>query len=280
MNPQNEMTTATDTPQRSGLVPLLHRLVFISFLICTALWCGCLLGIFPTGAIRWTEPLLPLLALATTLMTLARNLPVQNVITAAVLISLFAGIVQIVGEKTGIPFGPYYYTDNFGPALFGLLPWPAPIIWVVAMLNSRGIARLIMRPWRKMGKYGFWVIGLTCVIMVIFDLGLEPFGTRVSHYWAWRAPKTVPAWYAAPWVNFLGWAVTALLILVFVTPWLINKNRGSSKAPRDYQPLIVWLCLSLLFAAGDAGQGLWWAAGFTLAASAIVTIFALRGARW
>jgi hypothetical protein len=131
-----------------------------------------------------------------------------------------------------------------------------------------------------MGKYGFWVIGLTCLLMVIFDFGLEPFATRVNHYWVWRAPKTVPAWYDAPWVNFLGLAVTALLILAFTTPWLINKNKSSDKTPVDFLPLGVWLSLNLLLAVGNATHQLWWAVGFTLAASFVVALFAWRGARW
>jgi hypothetical protein len=50
-----------------------------------------------------------------------------------------------------------------------------PFIWAVAVLNSRGVARLILRPWRKTTKYGLWVIGLACVLTVIFDFNLEPF---------------------------------------------------------------------------------------------------------
>lgn len=210
---------------------------------------------------------------------MARTLPAQNVLLAATLIAVISGIVETINAKTGIPFGPLVYTDNLGPELFGALPWPIPLIWVVVILNSRGVARLILRPWRKMGKYGFWVIGLTSLLSVILDLGLEPFASRVNHYWIWHVPGNVLAWYNAPWVNFVSWATTTLLILAFTTPWLINKKHIKN-APPDYHPLILWLLLNLLLATGNAAHHLWLATGFTIVASVIATIFAWRGARW
>lgn len=273
------MTNPTPSPRRFGATKILHRLLFCCFLITLAAWLGSLLHFPLPGPVHWAEALLPILALATTLMAMARSLPAQNVILAATLIALISGIVETISAKTGIPFGPLVYTDSLGPELFGALPWPIPLLWVVIILNSRGVARLILRPWRKIGKYGFWVIGLTCLLSVVFDLGLEPFATKVNHYWIWRVPATVLTWYTAPWVNFVGWATTTLLILAFTTPWLINKKHIKN-APPDYHPLIVWLLLNLLLATGNATHHLWLAASFSLAASAVITIFAWRGARW
>ena len=227
---------------------------------------------------RWVGGLFLALATATTLVALARRLPAQNVVLAAVLIGFIASVVQAVGATTGIPFGAFIYTNNFGPLLFDTLPCLIPLIWIVAIINSRGVARLILRPWRKTKSYGFRVIGLACLLTMLLDFGLEPFAAKLNRFWIWQTPKTVLAWYTAPWTNFFGWATTALLILAFATPWFINKK--SAGQPPDYHPLMVWLSLILLFAAGTAGHQLWWAAGFSLLAGLIVTIFALRGARW
>jgi uncharacterized membrane protein len=273
------MTPPTEKSRGPAPIQFLHLFLFLGFLVSLAAWLGSLLHFPFFRDARWAEDLFPILALATTLMTMGRSLPAQNVILAATLIAVISGIVETISAKTGIPFGPLVYTDNLGPELFGTLPWPIPVIWVVVILNSRGVARLILRPWRKMGKYGFWVIGLTCLLSVILDLGFEPFAARVNHYWIWHVPNTVLAWYTAPWVNFVGWATTTLLILAFTTPWLINKKQFKN-APRDYYPLIVWLLLNLLLATGNAAHHLWWAAGFSLVASIIVATFAWRGARW
>jgi len=273
------VTPATEAPSKPGAAQFLHRFLFLCLLACLTAWLGSLLHFPLMGSARWAEALFPIFALATTLTAMARSLPAQNVLLATTLIAVISGIVEFISVKTGIPFGPLVYTEKFGPQLFGTLPWPIPFIWVVTILNSRGVARLILRPWRKMGKYGFWVIGATCLLCVILDFGLEPFATTVNRYWIWHAPDSVPAWYTAPWVTFVAWATTTLLILAFTTPWLINK-RHIKNAPPDYHPLIIWLLLNLLLAVGDATHHLWWAAGFSVAASIVITIFACRGARW
>lgn len=227
---------------------------------------------------HWAEELFLVLGCATTLVSLARRLPVQNVLAAAGVITSVAGIIEIVGASTGIPFGPRIYTDKLGERLFNELPWPVLLLWVVVIINSRGVARLILRPWRKTTFYGFWVIGLTCVLAVIFDLDLEPFATQVRRYWLWHAPKTVWNWHSAPWVNFLGWFVTALAALGFTTPWLLYKQ--PVKQPTDYHPLILWVLLNLFFLTGCAMRQMWPAVTLNLAANGVVILYAVRGARW
>ncbi len=272
--------TPKENAQPSSIAGVLHLPLFVLFLL---LWLG-VMGLtlalnFPLPASwRWAQGLFLALATATTLVALARRLPAQNVAVAAVLVAFIAGVVQAVGTTTGIPFGAFAYTNNFGPLLFDTLPLCVPLLWIVAIINSRGVARLILRPWRKTKSYGFRVIGLTCLLTVLLDFGLEPFAARVNRFWIWQTPKTVLAWHSAPWVNFFGWVVTTLLILAFATPWFINKK--SVGQPPDYHPLIVWLSLILLFATGTASHQLWWSATFSLLTGAIVALFALRGARW
>ena len=103
---------------------------------------------------------------------LARQLPLQNVLLAAFVIGLMGGAVQALGVTMGIPFGPFLFGAEAGPQLFETLPWTMPLIWIVAILNSRGVARLILRPWRKIRSYGFWLIGLTALLTLLFDLAL------------------------------------------------------------------------------------------------------------
>jgi putative membrane protein len=220
----------------------------------------------------------PVLALAATLLALARTLPAQNILAVAVLMAFVFSIADIINVKSGIPFGARIYTDALGPQLFGL-PWSVPFVWTAAILNSRGVARLILRPWRKTGKYGLWVIALAALLTVIFDFNLEPFASAVSSWWIWQMPKSVPAWQTAPWINFFGLAVVTLIILAFTTPWLINKNRTRS-GPPDYHPLLLWLLLNLLPALADATHRLWLPAALAVILATLATIFALRGARW
>jgi len=226
----------------------------------------------------WPEALLLLLATASTISALARQLPLQNVLLAAGLIALMGGAAHMLGETTSLPFGPFVFGPEAGSKLFKTLPWTLPLIWVVAILNSRGVARLILRPWRKIRTYGFWLMGLTAVLTVLFDLALDPFAARVKHYWLWTPTKFPVTWQGAPLVNFLSWAAVSLLILAFVTPALINKN-PVRRAP-DFHPLAAWLGAILLFGLASASHGIWPAVALDGATIALVTTFAVRGGKW
>jgi uncharacterized membrane protein len=263
----------------SGWTPKVHRALLGLFLLqFTLVWARLWLPVPPLGNARWPDGFLLVLMTATVIASLTRQLPGQNVMLASVIIAFIAGAVQSIGALTAIPFGPYVYTDRFGQQLFYPLPWAVPLVWIAVIFASRGVARLILRPWHNTPTYGFRLIGLTTALVVLLDIGLEPFATRVKHYWFWNPTKLNFDWYGAPGVNFLGWAATTLLILAFVTPSLINKKPGPQPPP-DFVPLVVWLLINLLFATGAAVHHLWTALGLICAYGVVVIVFALRGAR-
>lgn len=232
------------------------------------------------GKPGWPDALLLFTATLATLAALARHLPVQNTLLAAAIIALIGSGAHSLGAATAMPFGPFNYTTEAGPRLLDILAWPMPFIWVVAVLNSRGVARLILRPWRKLRTYGFWLIGTTVALTVLFDGGLEPFAAVVKRYWLWQPTRLPITWGGAAVTNFLGWLLTALLIMAFAAPALIDKRaRPIHRAP-DYHPLGVWLLAMLLFATGAALRELWLPVGFCAVTSVVVAVFAVRGARW
>lgn len=263
----------------STTVGLWHKPVFIVFLLVWAVnWLLLLLRIELSVEARWLEAMLPLATAATTLLALGRRLPFQNVLMAAVLIcGLSAGIIAVCA-LSGVPFGPVVYNGDHGELVFGVVPWHLPLLWLALIINGRGVARLIMRPWRKTNYYGYWVIVLTGLLVVVFDLGLEPFAVQVKGWWVWLSGKTVLSWHSAPWVNFLGWFASAVAIMALTITWLINKR--PVKQPMDYQPVAVWLLLNLWVATGNAVQGLWLSVAVMAAGNAVAAIYAVRGARW
>ena len=230
------------------------------------------------GGAKWSETAFLLLAALTSLLSLARRLPLQNVAALSLVISVISAAVLAISSLSGIPFGPCTYSELLGGKLFDVLPWSLPVVWLVVLINARGVARLILRPWRKTPAYGLWIIGITAALAVWFDLALEPVAVYVKEYWVWRSAKSIPAWYTAPWINSLGWLVTALAILAFATPWFIVKQPVKSTV--DWHPLMVWLTLNSWLAAGNALHQLRPAAVISLAGGAIVAWLAARGARW
>src|SRR5258707_7573216 len=80
-----------------------HLVLFVLFLVLFALvWLRLWPAIPLFGEARWPEGLLLVLATATTLGSLARRLPLQNVMLTASIIVIIAGAVQTFGALTAI----------------------------------------------------------------------------------------------------------------------------------------------------------------------------------
>ena len=221
------------------------------------------------------------LAAVASVAGLARQLPLQNVLPTALIAALIGGLAHGLSSNSNfsIPFGPITFSPPAGEKIFNFVPWSIPLLWVIAIFNARGVGRLILRPWRKVKNYGYWLIGLTAALATAFDLALEPYAWYVKHFWFWQRTKIPFTWEGAALLNFVGWAFVSLLIMMFATPSLIRKQPGKSSSP-DIQPLALWLGALILFATGSAGAGLWWPVGVDAAIAAVTTVFAVRGVKW
>jgi len=238
-----------------------------------------ILELLAPGRFSWLDAATIALAAAVSVVALNRQLPLQNVVSAAFITALIGGAAHGFSSQASIPLGPVVFNSHAGPQLFNLVPWTVPLLWVAAIFTARGVGRLILRPWRKVKNYGYWLIACTAVLAVAFDFALEPFAWHARHLWLWQPTKLAVSWQGAPLLNFLGWGFIALFILMFITPSLIRKQPGSSSAP-DYHPLAVWLGALLLFAVGSAGVGLWWAFGVDAGIATVTATLAVRGATW
>lgn len=219
-----------------------------------------------------------LLATGSTLVNLAARLSPQNVLVVAPLTALFAWVVESINVRSGVPFGARVFTEELGGPVLWKVPWLVPLVWLVMIINSRGVARLLLRPFRRATYYGFWLIGVTSLLTALFDFGLEPFAGTVRAYWRWQTAAGTPAWHGAPWAGFLGWTTAAIILLGFTTPWFITKRPVPQ--PLDFHPLAIWALLQLNFAAGCAAHRLWAGA---IAASVLgigVSAAALWSVRW
>jgi uncharacterized membrane protein len=220
-----------------------------------------------------------LAATGSTLTSLWRRLPLQNVLTVAFGIAVISGGLSALGAKTGLPFGPFILGAGIGPIFYKVLTWATPLIWVIVVLNSRGVARLILRPWRKNKTYGYKLIGLTALLVLLFNVAFDPFASRVKHCWVWLPSALKLTWQDAPLVNFFTWAAVTLLILLVLAPWLVVKKPGQKRGA-DFYPFGIWLGGLLLFGIGCAAHGIWLPVFADVVIGVGVTIFAIRGAMW
>jgi uncharacterized membrane protein len=233
----------------------------------------------PVNFTGWLDMVFIVLATASILASVWRQLPLQNVLLAALGIAVIGGGFSALGARTDLPFGPFLYASGIGPLIFKMLPWVMPLIWVVIVLNSRGVARLILRPWRKNKTYGFRVIGLTAVLVLLFDVALEPFASRVKDYWHWMPTKLPLTWMGAPIINFVAWGLITVLILLFTMPVLIVKKPRPKSGP-DYYPLCAWLGAIALCGIGCAAKAIWPPVIADAVIGIAAAIFAIRGAMW
>ena len=80
-------------------------------LVLTGLWWP----LYLPGKPGWPGAVLLLLAAAGTIASLARHLPLQNILFAALVIALASGAAIWLDLKTGIPFGQFTVGDIAGP---------------------------------------------------------------------------------------------------------------------------------------------------------------------
>ena len=227
----------------------------------------------------WLDVAVIMVAAVAALAALSRQLPLQNIFPAALITAALGGAVHGFSARTAIPLGPVVFNSPAGAQIFNAVPWTVPLLWIAVLFNARGVGRLILRPWRKTKRYGYWLIGLTSLLVVAFDFALEPWAWHVKHLWLWEPTKLALNWHGASVLNFLGWGLTTLLILLLITPSLIKKQPGRSSAP-DFHPLFVWLGALLIFAAGSVSAGLWWSVAADAMIAGVTGFFAVRGAKW
>ncbi len=129
---------------------------------------------------------------------------------------------EVVGVRTGRPFGHYAYTDRWWPTFpigDGLrFPLQVPFAWVLVVLASFALATRLMTRWPSAIVGG--------MIAALVDLPMEPVMTRVLGYWTWLQPGALPG--GAPVENLCGWWGTAtlgcLFLLVAIQPKRIESN--------------------------------------------------------
>ncbi len=172
------------------------------------------------------------LGTAATIAWLARVLPLQNLLLAAALIaglSLGADLLSIrIGIRPPMEDGPA------GEHTFRFLCAIAPVR-VFEILNSRGLARLVVRRREPGSRQGIWVLACTVLLSVLFESTFQGFAAA-NALWPWST--VAPAM----------WPLVALVIAALITPVLINKKPGGVPE-RESTALLLWLLGSTFFLA-------------------------------
>ncbi len=256
-----------------------NKLIWPHHLILTLTFAAAAGTLFhPAGTVNGLDALLLLLATAASISALARRLPLQSILFAAFIAALVGGAAHGLSAKTGIPFGPIDI-------------WPEHRAEIIQHRSvDRGITldrrhfqftrRGAIDPAAVAPDEELWLHGHRPDDRAGagFDLALEPFAS-VKRFWLWQPTKILVTWQGASPLSFIGWMFVTLIILAFVTPFLIRKQPGEQYGP-DFSPLALWLGTIALFAMNSARAGLWPAVFLDAAIVMVVALFSWRGAKW
>lgn len=163
----------------------------------------------------------------------------QGALRAFALVAIITWGAEVIGHRTGFPFGDYHYTERLQPQLAGV-PLLIPVAWFMLLPPSWALAQHIVGAQETLLKRGAFIL-LSAAALTAWDLFLDPQMVGWD-FWQWAEPS---GYFGIPWQNYAGWLLVASLVTVVVNP-----------RPLPLLPLaliygVVWFLQSI-------GQALFW----------------------
>jgi putative membrane protein len=159
----------------------------------------------------------------------------------------FGTLAESVSLRTGFPFGHYYFTDVMGPKVLQL-----PLLLALAYLGigyvAWVLAVLILGAADK-PIHGTRVLTLpllASLIMLAWDLSMDPVWSMLDHAWVWRDGG---AYFGVPVSNFVGWFLTAYLYYLAFALYCTTKPAPAAPPRQSF-----WFPAILLYAVCALGN--------------------------
>lgn len=147
---------------------------------------------------------------------------IRNTIIFLILSYVITFLIEHTSIYYGVPFGYYVYTSSLGPTLLGV-PIIIPLIWTSILFICYELGGALFGP----------------LFAVFIDIGFDPRFSQTL--WHWITPGQ---YYGVPISNFIGWYITASIVIVIY--YMLFENRIISDGN------ILTLLTYVLFGIGNA----------------------------
>ena len=164
--------------------------------------------VFGVGAERLGISLGVVAQAALVVYVLAGHLSPGRLLVTIVAVPILGWLAEVVGSKTGFPFGGYEYTDVLHPQIAGV-PVIIPLAWLMMMPPAWTVAQLVVG-----GEDRLLAAIIAGAAFTAWDFFLDP---QMVHWNFWRWHRK-GGYFGIPWINFLGWFVVATAISYFLAP--------------------------------------------------------------
>lgn len=140
-------------------------------------------------------------------------------------------LVELLGTRSGLPFGDYTYSTTLGPTIAGV-PAVIPLAWAMMSYPALLAARRLVS-----GPLATAVVG--AVALASWDLFLDPQMVGEGH-WTWSLDGT-PVLIGienVPVQNFVAWLLVSLVLMLVLG---LLPRRRSDGAEGDGVPALMYL---------------------------------------
>jgi putative membrane protein len=142
----------------------------------------------------------------------------------------FGFLIELIGLKTGWPFGTYEYDPSLGPQLFDV-PLVVPFAWAM-------IAHPILCAARRVA--GNWVFLYGGFGLMAYDLFLDPQMVTAGR-WTWEVTGShVPFTPEVPLSNAFGWLLSGMALIAILHLALPRDRRKVSASFITIDIFLIW----------------------------------------
>jgi uncharacterized membrane protein len=191
---------------------------------------------------------------------------------------------ELLGTSTGLPFGPYSYTNQLGYKVLGLVPFNIPTSWFFMLYCSLAICGRLL-PSTDDSKSKWWWALIAGLVLTAWDVSMDP-AMVASVHWLWHLPplEGMPLWqniligghfYGMPLTNWLGWLLTGIVVARVMLSIVPPSTWARRVSPSNF-PLVLYAVNATLPLGICFGRGLWAAFFLGAIAMAIPLGLALR----